>query len=108
MKYVVLLAMSCLWASSAMAQSHRSSYGSSYGSSNTGSSYGHSASQGFNSSSYAQPVHVGAYARSNGEYVQPHYRTQADDNRYNNYSTKGNVNPYIGQPGTVNPYEGDH
>jgi hypothetical protein len=28
----------------------------------------------------------------------------SDNNRLNNYSTQGNVNPYTGQMGTVNPY----
>lgn len=58
-----------------------------------------------------QPVHaqynstyVQGYTRSNGTYVQPHYRSNADSSVYNNYSTQGNVNPYTGQRGTVNPY----
>lgn len=33
-------------------------------------------------------------------YVQGHYRSEADGNFWNNWSTKGNVNPYTGQPGT--------
>jgi len=32
--------------------------------------------------------------------VQPHYRSAPDGNFYNNWSTKGNVNPYTGVPGT--------
>ena len=31
-------------------------------------------------------VHVNGYFRSNGTYVQPHYRTYPDGNPYNNYS----------------------
>ena len=42
--------------------------------------------------------------RKDGTYVQPHHRTAPDNNRLNNYSTQGNVNPYTGQMGTVNPY----
>jgi len=45
-------------------------------------------------------VHVNGYFRSNGTYVQPHYRTAPDHNFYNNWSTKGNVNPYTGKVGT--------
>jgi hypothetical protein len=46
---------------------------------------------------------VNGYTRSNGTYVQPHYQTNPDRSMYNNYSTRGNVNPYTGQAGTVNP-----
>jgi hypothetical protein len=36
--------------------------------------------------------------------VQPHYRSSPDGSRLNNWSTRGNVNPYTGKPGTVDPY----
>jgi hypothetical protein len=49
-------------------------------------------------------VYVHGYYRSNGTYVAPHYRSAADGNPYNNWSTVGNVNPYTGQEGTKNPY----
>jgi len=49
-------------------------------------------------------THVNGYYRKDGTYVKPHYRSDADSNPFNNYSTKGNVNPYTGQRGTVNPY----
>ena len=45
-------------------------------------------------------VHVRGYYRKSGTYVQPHYRSAPDGNFYNNWSTRGNVNPYTGQPGT--------
>lgn len=47
--------------------------------------------------------YVNGYYNSRGTYVQPHYQTAPDNNIYNNYSTQGNVNPYTGQAGTVNP-----
>lgn len=47
---------------------------------------------------------VRGYTRSDGTYVAPHYRSVPDGNKFNNYSTQGNVNPYTGQQGTVNPY----
>ena len=47
---------------------------------------------------------VRGYYRSNGTYVQPHMRSAPDGNPNNNWSTKGNVNPYMGQPGTKEPY----
>jgi hypothetical protein len=46
---------------------------------------------------------VSGYTRSNGTYVEPYHRTEADSNPYNNYSTQGNVNPYTGQAGHKNP-----
>jgi hypothetical protein len=52
----------------------------------------------------AYSYQVDGYYRSNGTYVQPHYRTSPDSTVYNNYSTKGNYNPYTGNYGTRNPY----
>jgi len=49
-------------------------------------------------------VYVQGYTTKNGTYVAPHYRSSPDSSPYNNYSTKGNVNPYTGQAGTKNPY----
>lgn len=54
--------------------------------------------------SFAKDVFVKGYTRSDGTYVQPHHRSSPDSSRLNNYSTEGNVNPYTGQHGTVNPY----
>jgi len=51
-------------------------------------------------------VFVNGYTRSDGTYVQPYYRSNPDGNIYNNWSTKGNYNPYTGKPGTRNPYSG--
>jgi hypothetical protein len=45
-------------------------------------------------------VHVRGYYRKDGTYVRPHYRSAPDGNFNNNWSTKGNVNPYTGEPGT--------
>jgi hypothetical protein len=49
-------------------------------------------------------VYVRPYVRSDGAYVPGHYRSAPDGNPYNNWSTQGNVNPYTGQLGTVDPY----
>jgi hypothetical protein len=49
-------------------------------------------------------THVNGYTRKDGTYVQPHYRSDANNSVYDNYSTKGNANPYTGKEGTVNPY----
>ena len=45
-------------------------------------------------------VYVRGYYRSNGTYVQPHYRSNPDGNFYNNWSTYPNINPYTGAVGT--------
>ena len=52
-----------------------------------------------NLSAYAD-VYVRGYSRSNGTYVQPHYRSNPDGNFYNNWSTYPNVNPHTGAIGT--------
>ena len=44
--------------------------------------------------------YVRGYFRKNGTYVQPYMRTNRDRTRNNNYSTRGNVNPYTGIHGT--------
>ncbi len=46
------------------------------------------------------PVHVRGYVRKDGTYVAPHYRSAPDGNFSNNWSTKGNFNPYTGAAGT--------
>jgi len=51
------------------------------------------------SSAYAQ-VYVRGHYRSNGSYVQPHYRSSPDSSFYNNWSTYPNINPYTGRMGT--------
>jgi hypothetical protein len=45
-------------------------------------------------------VYVNSYTKKNGTYVKGHYRSNPDVNFYNNWSTKGNVNPYTGSYGT--------
>lgn len=48
-------------------------------------------------------VHVHGYTKANGTYVAPHEKTAPNHTINDNYSTKGNVNPYTGKEGTVNP-----
>ncbi|MHB1937697.1 MAG: hypothetical protein ACYCOR_14065 [Acidobacteriaceae bacterium] len=45
-------------------------------------------------------VHVRGSVTRRGSYHQPHIRSHPDHTRYNNYSHKGNVNPYTGKKGT--------
>lgn len=56
--------------------------------------------------------YVNGYYRQDGTYVAPHMRSSPNGQTWDNYSTKGNVNPYTGQQGTVvhetyvpNPYK---
>lgn len=51
---------------------------------------------------YVQP-----YTKSDGTYVPGHYRSTKDNTYKNNWSTKGNTNPYTGVSGTKNStYQG--
>lgn len=49
-------------------------------------------------------VHVSGHTTKTGTYVPAHYRTAPDHSKFNNWSTKGNVNPYTGKAGTKSPY----
>lgn len=46
----------------------------------------------------------GYVKKSTGTYVAPSVRTKPDRTRLNNYSAKGNANPYTGKKGTKDPY----
>ena len=51
-------------------------------------------------------VRVRAYYKpSTGTYVMPSYRTSPNSTKIDNYSTKGNYNPYTGKIGTKNIYK---
>lgn len=47
---------------------------------------------------------VNGYTRSDGTYVPGHYRSSPNNTKIDNYSTRGNTNPYTGQRGYVEPY----
>jgi hypothetical protein len=52
-------------------------------------------------------VKVNGYRRSNGTYVPSHYRSKPNGSFHDNWSTKGNRNPYTGEWGTrVTPPSG--
>lgn len=55
---------------------------------------------------YAQDTFVNGYTREDGTYVQPHHRSQTDGIADNNFSTRGNINPYTATIGTVQPPRG--
>lgn len=50
-------------------------------------------------------VSVRGYTRQDGTYVQPHQRSAPNNTTLDNYSTRGNVNPYTGAAGTRDPYQ---
>lgn len=45
---------------------------------------------------------VGGYTTKRGTYVQPYYRSNSNSVKYDNYSSKGNYNPYTGKKGYKN------
>ena len=45
--------------------------------------------------------YVKPHVRKDGTYVEGHVRSAPDNSQYNNYGSKGNINPYTGQLGTV-------
>lgn len=44
-------------------------------------------------------TYVDGHTRSNGTYVQPHHRSDKNHTVDDNWTTKGNVNPYTGKRG---------
>lgn len=47
--------------------------------------------------------HVRGHMKQNGTYVAPHNRTSANHTQRDNWSSKGNANPYTGKSGRKNP-----
>ena len=56
------------------------------------------AAKGTGAKSSSTVVH--GYVTKRGKYVAPHRRSTPDDTKRNNWSTKGNVNPNTGKPGS--------
>lgn len=50
-------------------------------------------------------VRVRGHFRKDGTYVAPHYRSSPNSSRSDNYSARGNYNPYTGRRGTEDPYQ---
>ena len=47
---------------------------------------------------------VSGYTNSHDTYVEPHYQTNPDSSRSDNYGTSGNYNPHTGAYGSRSPY----
>lgn len=54
---------------------------------------------GSNAGSHAVQPHTNSY----GTYVPGHQRTNPNNTQMDNFGTRGNINPYTGQPGTRIP-----
>jgi sulfur relay (sulfurtransferase) DsrF/TusC family protein len=57
----------------------------------------------FSQSKSSSDVYVKSYTRSNGTVVKGYYRTAPNSTNRDNFSTRGNVNPYTGKKGYVKP-----
>ena len=47
----------------------------------------------------ARTIRIRSYVKKSGKYVPSHYRTSANHSRFDNWSTKGNRNPFTGKKG---------
>lgn len=47
----------------------------------------------------AEAARVRGYWKSNGTYVQPHYRSNSNSFKWDNWSSRGNSNPWTGKRG---------
>lgn len=63
-----------------------------------------SSSKSRSSSSSGSSSHsVHGYVKKDGTYVAPHHATNPNSSKHDNYSSKGNTNPYTGKEGTKDP-----
>ena len=59
----------------------------------------------FSASVEAKTIRIKSYYKpSTGTYVMPSYRTSPNKTKLDNWSTKGNYNPYTGKKGTKSYY----
>jgi len=57
----------------------------------------------FSTIAFAKTVRVKSSVTKKGVYRQSHCRTSPNKTKLDNWSTKGNTNPFTGKKGTVNP-----
>jgi len=48
-------------------------------------------------------IYIDSYIKKNGVFVKGYYRSLPDKNKLNNWSSKGNTNPFTGKKGYENP-----
>ena len=63
---------------------------------------GYSHKPGGTGSSY-RITHTKAYVKKNGTYVGPSYKSKSNKTQYDNWSARGNQNPFTGKEGTRTP-----
>lgn len=59
----------------------------------------------FTFSIYAKTVRVRGGTTKYGTYRQPHFRTSPNRTKFDNWSTRGNINPYTGRKGSADPFK---
>lgn len=94
MRFLTVLLLSLLLGSGAAFARGGGHWGSS------GGSYSHSTPGGYGTGSSSASHSVSGYTRRSGTYVAPYHATNPNPTQRDNYSTKGNVNPYTGKVGT--------
>ncbi|MGV8822994.1 hypothetical protein [Methylibium petroleiphilum] len=52
----------------------------------------------------AKDTYVSPHVTRDGRLVEGHFKSAPNNTKLDNYSTKGNVNPYTGQAGTKDPW----
>lgn len=55
----------------------------------------------FSASAFAKDVYVRSYTKKDGTVVDAHHRTSPNTTKSDNWSTKGNTNPYTGKEGKL-------
>lgn len=54
----------------------------------------------------AKTIKVKSYYKpSTGKYINSYYKTSSNKTKLDNFSTKGNYNPYTGKKGYASPYK---
>ena len=97
MKHIILtltLVLACVFSSNAQVYSGLSGYSGYSGLS------GSSRSSSYSTGSSSSVRYQSGYTRSDGTYVQGHYKTNSNSSNHDNFSTRGNSNPYTGSTGT--------
>lgn len=52
----------------------------------------------------AKTVRVRPYTKRNGQLVPPHHRSSPNRSKADNWSSRGNSNPYTGKRGSKDPF----
>lgn len=61
---------------------------------------GGASAQVYGYGSNSESHYVAGHTRNDGSYVEPHYRTNSNNSRNDNYGALGNYNPHNGRYGS--------